>query len=59
MDSVRIGNISLNKDLSGRVEEENILYYNKARIDVILEMNTSLIIKTDVEVRKVIFYEYK
>ncbi len=55
MDSVRIGNISLRKDYAGRVEEENILYYNKVRMDVILEMNTSLIISTNDEVRKAFF----
>jgi len=59
VDSVRIGNISLRKDYAGRVEEENILYYNKVRIDVMLEMNTSLIISTNDEVRKVFFYEYR
>lgn len=55
MDSVRIGNISLRKDYAGRVEEENILYYNKVRMDVMLEMNTSLIISTNDEVRKAFF----
>jgi len=55
VDSVRIGNISLRKDYAGRVEEENILYYNKVRMDVILEMNTSLIISTNDEVRKAFF----